>query len=247
MNFSERNKIISQIKEESLKTKLKAYEIQKSLSEKSELISAWKVGGTTKSTQKAFKTESSYLGPINKNNFFYKKKEIFLPDSLKNPQGELEIAFRLSEDVENINLEKSCFKALDFFDLIAPAIEIPYSSKNFPESGLYFLIADCCASGFLILGRETKLSEEIFKKRLKVTIDRIPQEIGDSKNFAFSIEGVLYDILLESKKYSLGLRKGHWVSSGGISKLIELPIDEHFQLSSNFSVSNKITINKNEK
>ena len=77
MTFKGREKTIGQIKKDLLNTKSKAYEIQKSLSNKTELISAWKVGGTTKSTQKIFKTKSSYLGPINKKNFFYEKEEIF--------------------------------------------------------------------------------------------------------------------------------------------------------------------------
>ncbi len=247
MTFKGREKIIGQIKKDLLNTKSKAYEIQKSLSNKPELISAWKVGGTTKSTQKIFKTESSYLGPINKKNFFFEEEEIYFPNSSINPYGELEIAFRLSKDIESINLKSSSFKSLDFFDSIAPAIEIPYSSMNFPESGLHLLIADCCASGFLILGLEEKLSEEILKKSLKVLINEIPSEVGDSKNFVLPIEKVLLDILIEAKKYNLNLKKGHWISSGGLSKLIELPINQYFMLSSNFSKSKKIFINTNEK
>ena len=162
MTFKKRDKLIGQIKKQSIETKLKAYQIQKQLTDSPKLISAWKVGGTTKSTQKAFKTKSSYLGPISNKNIFYKKEEINFKNSSINLLGELEIAFKLSADIENIILKSfSLFEPLDFFDSIAPAIEIPYSSINFPESGLFFLIADCCASGFLILGCEEKLSREV--------------------------------------------------------------------------------------
>ena len=84
-----------------------------------------------------------------------------------------------------------------------------------------------------------------------VSIIFTPDEINFS--MFFDLDELLFRNFLNKLNidggfiYSLGLRKGHWVSSGGISKLIELPIDEHFQLSSNFSVSNKITINKNGK
>ena len=192
-------------------------------------VAAWKLGATTPGTRATFQTETIYFGAIHQEEVWVAGES---PAHLPPPvfRAEAEIAFRIACDVTP---GKAAFVAANtpcaaLFDAWAPALEAPYSCiVNIPEAGLVALLSDRCAAGALFLG----------PARANVLDPSIDSEIailigGDVVASAKASEALLMspieaarDFIAEAGRQGIALTRGQWISTGGITPCIDLPVD----------------------
>jgi 2-keto-4-pentenoate hydratase len=189
-------------------------------------LGGWKIGGSSYETQKIFSTQEIYFGPIlsmNIHDLHNQEKAVYFKKNMM----EAELAFRLSD---NINSQVITDPYM-LVDRIAPSLELPYSSiNNIPKHGLPCLIADCCASGGLILGKSFPINEKT--KNLSETIEvKIHQNkklvsSGSVKNMFKRPIDVIHDFINKARENNFTITPGQWVASGGMTSCKPINTDE---------------------
>lgn len=225
-----------------------AYRIQNDIIKLLPKLGGWKIGGSSYETQKIFNTHEIYFGPIlsmSIHDLFNHEKTVYF----KNNMVEAELAFRLSD---NINI-KTISDPWALVDRIAPSLELPYSSiNNIPKYGLCCLVADCCASGGLILGKSFPINEKT--KHLSQTIE---VEIHQNKKLVSSGSvksmfkrpiDVIHDFINKARENNFTITPGQWVASGGLTPCKPISTDERVDVNfRNFDCMNfKIKKNQND-
>lgn len=209
-----------------------AYQIQhQNILSTKEAISAWKLGGTTKTTRDAFQTKSLYYGPVFSSSIYSCDKPIKLGPKFLEPRGEMELSFKLSSSVANLTTEKLKNQKVFFNTIqsIYASVELPWSAFPLPEAGLKVLIADHCASGALILGHEIPWRESLVKNLSTDVYMKTESKLLAQGSLSQIIEGpleALRGFLFLALDQKIPLKSGQIVASGGASKCVPLPLDE---------------------
>lgn len=184
-------------------------------------VAAWKLGGTNSKTQEAFNVGEAYYGPLFTSELFTLMGEHGITPELHLPQGEAELAVRLSSFGANERNANSNDPRL-IFDQWAVAIEFPYSVfSDLPSAGVAALVADRCAAGALVLGRsQAGLPPEKFC----VTIDVNGEQESSGTQDAMLVHPI--DAALEFRalafEHGFELDAGQWISTGGLTSCLSM-------------------------
>lgn len=189
-------------------------------------IAAWKLGATTPVTRRAFATDEVYYGGLVAGEVAIAAVGGTLP-TVPALRAEAEIALRLARDIEPneaARLVGSSGTAL--FDAWAPVLEAPYSCvANLPEAGLAALLMDRCAAGALYLGApRTDLSTADGEATLEIRVDAeslTGAEVTASLVMAPSAAALRFVEIAAANGTTL--RKGQWISTGGVTACVPLP------------------------
>jgi 2-keto-4-pentenoate hydratase len=199
-----------------------AYAIQSWLSNKLGWdIGGWKLGGTNKWTQSQFETSSVYFGPLQKSRIFHISEDF--SEQIKFPMrlaGELEVAVRLNENVEALSPLKYLKDVYQYIDCVAPSVEFPLSGgMQNSYDGVCDLVADLCASGFLVVGKSLPANElssfanvNVFLKQHNAVVQR-----GSTSEIIGSVPQALFDFLNLACRLGIKLLRRQWVATGGCS------------------------------
>lgn len=192
-------------------------------------VAAWKLGATTAATRETFSTDAIYFGAIFDDEvWFAGQGAAHTPPPVF--RAEAEIALRLASDVTP---DEAAFIAANapstaLFDAWSPALEAPYSSiGNIPEVGLPALLADRCAAGALFLGaargdvRDLSIDSEI---AILIGGNVVASARGSKALLMSPIEAARGFIAVAGRQ-GIALSRGQWISTGGITPCIDLPID----------------------
>lgn len=199
-------------------------------------IAAWKLGGTTLSTQKLFKTDSVYFGPIFSDDVIFTAERCpVVPIHYSSVRGEAEVAFRLSEQVIRPNNLPLLMKEPErFIDAVYPAIELPWSPFPLPKSGLKVLVADMCGSGHLIVGQPMLYERELaslLQGSVKIVASKKLLANGAINAILGGPLKALQDFIRLAWSYDTPILPGQIVSTGGITPCIELPSAQEITVS----------------
>jgi 2-keto-4-pentenoate hydratase len=196
-------------------------------------IAAWKLGATTAGTRRIFATEEFYFGALFADEVWSAGGDT-APPAPPQLQGEAEIAVRLAVDIaaeDSATALDSGAEAL--FDAWTPAIEAPYSAiENIAESGLRALLLDRCAAGGLYLGIPRP---DIFDSAIGKTIEILADGVSIGRGAAGTsllmppLEAAL-GFLRVAAAQGVSVRRGQWISTGGITPCVPLPFGRPIQL-----------------
>lgn len=203
-----------------------AYRIQSEIIKALPKLGGWKIGGSSYETQKIFNTNEIYFGPIlsmNIHNLYNHEKTVYF----KKNMVEAELAFRLSD---NIN-KKTISDPWALVDRIAPSLELPYSSiSNISKYGLCCLVADCCASGGLIVGKSFPINRKTkhLSETMEVEIHQNKKLVssGSVKNMFKKPIDVIHDFINKARENNFTITPGQWVASGGLTSCKPISVDE---------------------
>ena len=193
----------------------------------------WKLGATTATTRHIFATDEVYYGAL-------LPEEIWVstqgapPPAPRSLRGEAEIAFRLAVDIGSEEVDGSLERPdAELFDAWAPAIEAPYSCvDNIPEAGLRALLMDRCAAGALYLGEaRADMGDAAMKQRMEILADgvSVAQGAAGTSLLMTPIEAARAFLRVAAAQ-GVSARKGHWISTGGITPCVALPFGKTIQL-----------------
>ncbi|MCJ8294572.1 MAG: hypothetical protein HRU06_12830 [Oceanospirillaceae bacterium] len=206
---------------------IEAYKIQK---ENFRDIKGWKLGGTTSFTRKLFNTDKVYYGGVG-GSYIYKASDVVkVPSFIKEPSGEAEVAFRLTDKVKELSTLN--IKAIDMAELIhavIPSIEFPWSAFPLPACGLKVLIADSCAAGFVVFGEEinwTKELEEVLNGKVTIFTSNRLLASGSVDNIIGGPVDALRSFLFLAKEHKIKFAGGEIVATGGCTSCIPIPVGE---------------------
>lgn len=192
-------------------------------------VGAWKLGATTAGTRKTFSTDTIYFGGLLEDEMWCVADGAAPPAPLI-LRGEAEIAFRLARDIAADASATALFgEPAKLFDAWAPVIEAPYSCiENIPDAGLGALLADRCAAGALYMGAlRTNIADAAIGATIEICIDGRSAASGDAKTSLLMppVEAAM-GFLAIAAQYGVSVKRGQWISTGGITPCIDLPFDQ---------------------
>lgn len=194
-------------------------------------VAAWKLGATTAGTRATFNTQTIYFGALHPDEVWIAGES---PAHVPPPvfRAEAEIAFRLALDIapdEAAHLAKTVSPE-ELFDAWAPALEAPYSCvMNIPAAGLTALLSDRCAAGALFLGpRRDNVLDPAINNVIAILIDsaEVAAAAAPEALLMPPIKAAL-GFLVEAGRHGAAPTRGQWISTGGITPCIDLPVDGH--------------------
>jgi 2-keto-4-pentenoate hydratase len=187
-------------------------------------IAGWKLGATTAVTRAAFVTDEIYFGPILDCEIWFAEAPGVLPNPMQF-RGEAEIAFRLASDLEPSAKKLAQEDPSTLFDAWAPALESPSSVvENLPEAGLTALLMDRCAAGGLFLGAaRDNLHDPCIGATIEILLDGDVLAVGDATNLLLSPLDAACAAVDLIRGQGFSLRRGQWISTGGVTPCVELP------------------------
>ena len=200
-----------------------AYAIQGEVFCRDDQAVAWKLGGVNAATRQAFRVDGTYAGPVAADSIMFARPIMHPNDFSIQCQGELEILVRLG-DVEAFYRGELLVD--DVIASIAPAMECPASVLTFPEDGVFALIADCCAAGSIVHGEwmpwqafeSTQPNDEV-----RLLTDRGIIAEGVYANLIDGVAGIVQSFCDLARHYSLPVKAGDLIATGGITPCVALP------------------------
>jgi 2-keto-4-pentenoate hydratase len=200
-----------------------AYAVQKKVFKRYDQVVAWKLGGVNVATRQAFQVDGTYAGPLAADGIM-PAQPIMHPNNFGiQCQGELEILVRLG-DVQTFNCGE--LSVDDVITAIAPAIECPASVLAFPEDGVFALIADCCAAGSVVHGEW--MPWQAFENTqpndaVSLFSDSGILAEGVYNNLIDGVAGIVQSFFDLARQYSLPVKAGDLIATGGITPCVALP------------------------
>lgn len=196
-------------------------------------VAAWKLGATTAATRRTFATGEVYFGGLLADEI-WSSTESAAPPAPPVLRGEAEIAFRLAEDIASQDGEAMAeHPASQLFDAWTPAIESPYSCvDNLVEIGLRALLTDRCAAGALYLGAPRPDVKDIaIEHELEIHVNGscIAQGSAKSALLMTPVEAAQRFICVATAQ-GANLKRGQWISTGGITPCVPLPFNHPVEL-----------------
>lgn len=194
------------------------YEIQnlvvkKKVEENGELVKGYKLGLTTKETQRMFNTESPFYGTLTNDNILsdgvMNLEDLFEPFVI-----EMELMFIIDEDLTYTADEREIFKKTR----IAPGLEMPDGRyENWTQNkDLASIFADVGAAGKVVVGKSVKYSSIDELKDIKATLYLDDEKLDEGYGTEVLGNPINPMIWLVNKLAMQGksLKKGMIVSSG---------------------------------
>ena len=207
-----------------------AYNIQKANMAKFGAVGAWKLGGSTATTQKVFATNSVYFGPILADDIFCAGDNIGFKAHIRPVKGEVEVCFRIAKSIGAGLVDKLSEDNIhEFIASVMPAIEFPWSPFPLPDAGLNVLVADRCASGALIVGRESPWRRDIpsqLDAEIRLASDGRELANGCVANIIGSPVAALISFANLAIQLGFTINAGDLVSTGGCTPCVEIPVGE---------------------
>ena len=200
-----------------------AYAVQNVIFMHDGQVVAWKLGGVNNTTRQAFNVEGTYAGPVAADNIMPARPTMHPNNFGKQCQGELEILVKLGDIPAFFSGELSVDDIISEF---APAIECPASVLAFPKDGVFALIADCCAAGSIVHGEwmPWKAFEGTQPNdTVSLFSDNEILAKGVYSNLIDGVAGVVQSFCDLARQYSLPVKPGDLISTGGITPCVALP------------------------
>jgi 2-keto-4-pentenoate hydratase len=194
----------------------------------------WKLGATTAATRRIFATDEVYYGALLADEIWDSTlaTEPPVPPVLR---GEAEIALRLAVDIRYDQSEAALeSSAMELFDAWAPAIEAPYSCvREIAELGLRALLMDRCAAGALYLGEpRSNVEDPAMEQAIEITVDGVSVAEGAAHaSLLMTPREAARRFLRVAAEQGVSVRRGQWISTGGITACVMLPLGKPIQLS----------------
>jgi 2-keto-4-pentenoate hydratase len=193
----------------------------------------WKLGATTAATRRAFATEEIYYGALLAEEM-WDSTQAAPPPAPPVLRGEAEIAFRMAVDIPREDSETALRNsAIELFDAWAPAIEAPYSCiNNIADVGLRALLMDRCAAGALYLAQPRgNINDPALDGELEIFANSVCVARG-AANTSLLITPIeaARGFLRVAAAQGVSVRRGQWISTGGITPCVSLPFDQPIQL-----------------
>ena len=208
------------------KDRTDGYEVQNYFNEFSnKAIFGWKIAASNKAGQQHIGACSPLAGVLleeKKNN--YNESIKLLPNQML--VAEVEFIFKMKHDLDFRKSNYSEEDTLIIIESLYAGIELPDSRfLNFTKVGEANLIADNACANQFILG--PKLSEDWKNKNLKdqkvsISVNDKINEYGLGENVLGSPILALRWLLNELLKFKIPLKKGHFVSTGTVTKPIPI-------------------------
>lgn len=192
-------------------------------------IAAWKLGATTAGTRTTFSTDTIYFGALHADEVWMAGESgAHMPPPVF--RAEAEIAVRLAMDIATHEAAHSAAHkpTAELFDAWAPALEAPYSCiVNIPEAGLVALLADRCAAGCLFLGTPRgDVRASAIDSEIAILIGgTVAASATAPKALLMSPIEAARGFIAEAGRQGVALARGQWISTGGITPCIDLPVD----------------------
>lgn len=193
----------------------------------------WKLGATTAATRRIFATDEVYFGALLPDEIWYStlSGEPPVPPVLR---GEAEIALRLAVDIR-YDQSAAALKSspTELFDAWAPAIEAPYSCvRGIEELGLRALLMDRCAAGALYLGEpRPNVEDPAMEEAIEIVVDGVPVARGAANaSLLMTPRAAARRFLRVAAEHAVSVRRGQWISTGGITACVMLPLGKPIHL-----------------
>lgn len=193
----------------------------------------WKLGATTAATRRVFATDEVYFGALRADEIWDSTlgAEPPVPPVL---QGEAEIGLRLAADIRYDQSEAALTSsATELFDAWAPAIEAPYSCvREIEELGLRALVMDRCAAGALYLGApRSNVEDPAMEQSIEILVDGVAVAQGTAPaSLLMTPLDAARRFLRVAAEHGVSVRRGQWISTGGITACVPLPLGKPIQL-----------------
>jgi 2-keto-4-pentenoate hydratase len=192
----------------------------------------WKLGATTAATRRTFATAEIYYGALLADEIWC-APQATPPPAPPSLRGEAEIALRMAVDIHCEGIDVLRSPATELFDAWAPAIEAPYSCvENIVDVGLRALLMDRCAAGALYLGEaRADVTDGAFEQALEIVVDGAGVAHGAARTSLLmtpieAARGFLHIAAAQG----VSIRRGQWISTGGITPCVGLPFGKTIQL-----------------
>ena len=208
------------------KDRYEGYEVQKHFSKFSQRgIFGWKIAASNKAGQEHIGAQSPLAGILlEEKKYIYNESINLLPNQML--VAEVEFIFKMKHDLDFNKSHYSEQDTLLIIDSLYGGIELPDSRfSNFTKVGEANLIADNACANQFILG--PKLSDDWKNKNLKdqkvsISVNDETSEYGLGENVLGSPILALKWLLNELLKFKIPLKKGHFVSTGTVTKPIPI-------------------------
>jgi 2-keto-4-pentenoate hydratase len=149
-------------------------------------------------------------------------------------RGEAEIALRLAVDIRFDESEAALeSSAAELFDAWAPAIEAPYSVvREIAELGLRALLMDRCAAGALYLGEpRSNVEDPAMEQAIEIIVDGVGVAQGTAPaSLLMTPLEAARRFLRVAAEQGVSVRRGQWISTGGVTACVMLPLGKPIQL-----------------
>lgn len=177
---------------------------------------AWKLGSSTKASQKALGFQMPIFGPLASWEMAFAPLELELPAAIP-VCGEAELLLRLaSTDYKKLAKKELC-------DAWAWSMELPSSSIiNLADLPAPALVADRCAAFFLVIGRQFSMNEPWNTDTIEVKIDGQLEASGSLSELVCDPLDCILKFLQECKHYNVPVQSGQWIATGGLTKCVPL-------------------------
>jgi 2-keto-4-pentenoate hydratase len=200
--------------------------VREAIADDSAYGAAWKLGGTTATTQRIFSVDKLYFGVLHQSELAVRPNIApgFPTHELK---GEAEIALRLAPTVDALLDAGSdairMAQPSSLFDGWCIALEMPSSPiSNLVEMGVVALIADRCAAGFLALGEIYTLEEMSSWDSAEIRIAKNGLQLtsGGAGALLAPPHECARAFLIEALEQNHRPCAGQWVSTGGATSCV---------------------------
>jgi 2-keto-4-pentenoate hydratase len=191
------------------------YEIQKKVIALSkDNVIGWKLGGTNSATRTIFGIDSCYWGPIFYPGLVAENRKLHLTS------GEIEIAVKTN--MRNSTGILATPKNIgEFIDEIALSVEFPYGViSDYQKAGISSLIADCCASGQVVLGESVPFFEPSSTENINLCVNGSNVLFANSGTLVDGLVSTLCFFINRSRAMGFPILSNQWIFTGGLSPLI---------------------------
>ena len=191
-------------------------------------VVGWKLGGVNLKTRSMFNVNELYWGPIFDKCILNDSSELMMNC------GEVEVAFKFNNDIENLIKKITPEDLSDYVQSVALSIEYPYSIfSNVKEIGVSALISDCCGSGQCLLGKEIPFDQFSEDVNIIVNIDTVDVEMCSTDILIDGLYQTVCDFINKSLEFGLELKSGQWVFTGGLSECRPYEVNSFVRIESN--------------
>ncbi|WP_417498356.1 hypothetical protein [Maricaulis sp.] len=190
---------------------------------------AYKLGGTTGATRTAFAVSRAYAGALCADQLIKDGQD--LPTGLINPVVEPEILLAFDRPFAPQRAARSVQALRDELAWVGIALEVPATPvSGLPQTGVGWLLADCCAAGALVVGEQLSPAHLDTLSQARVTLQvgtRTSQ--GEASRLLDGALGAMSDILAVFGQLGWAVPAGIPFATGGLAPALPIGAGETVQ------------------